>query len=154
MASRKLNWRTPQERLTGETSDISIFRFHFWQPIEYYNPIPKQSHDVWTPGRFLGIAWESGDPMTYYIETSNQRGRPTVLVRSTMRALNVLPNLPIGPSGERRIEEELDRRNLITDDQATAEDNQLLANSEGPNGNPNGHTDNEANQNTLDVDMG
>ena len=33
LASRKLNWRTPTERLTGDTPDISVFRFHFWEPI-------------------------------------------------------------------------------------------------------------------------
>ena len=30
LASRKLNWRTPLEKLTGDTPDLSVFRFHFW----------------------------------------------------------------------------------------------------------------------------
>ena len=29
LASKKLNWRTPKEKLTGVTPDISVFRFHF-----------------------------------------------------------------------------------------------------------------------------
>ena len=56
LASRKLNWRTPKEKLTGETPDISVFRFHFWELIEYYEPNAKQPHDGWEQGRFLGIA--------------------------------------------------------------------------------------------------
>ena len=45
LASRKLEWRTPQEKISGETSDISVFRFHFWQEIEYYDPSMKQPYD-------------------------------------------------------------------------------------------------------------
>ena len=29
LASRKLDWRTPTEILTGDTPDISVFRFYF-----------------------------------------------------------------------------------------------------------------------------
>ena len=55
LASRKLDWRTPKEKLTGETPDISLIRFHFWELIEYYNPNEKQPHDGWKKERFLGI---------------------------------------------------------------------------------------------------
>ena len=88
LASRKLNWRTPMERLTGDIPDISIFRFHFWEPIEFYNHTVKQPADGWMPGRFLGIAWESGDAMTYYIEPDHSLSghRNTILIRSTVRS--------------------------------------------------------------------
>ena len=86
LASRKLDWRTPHEKLTGETPDISVFRFHFWELIEYYDPTVKQPHNGWTTGRFLGIAWDSGDHMTYKIEPSDTNPRnPQVLIRSTIR---------------------------------------------------------------------
>ena len=87
LASRKLDWRTPTERLTGNTPDISVFRFHFWQPIEYFDHSVKQPDDGWLPGRFLGIAWESGDSMTYHVETDKPKGhgRNVILVRSTVR---------------------------------------------------------------------
>ena len=75
----QLNWRTPQEILNGETPDISVFRFHFWQPIEYYEPA-KQPKDGWGPGRFLGVTWDSGDDMTYYIEPDNKKNGKTFLI--------------------------------------------------------------------------
>ena len=102
LASRKLEWRTAREKLTGETPDISVFRFHFWQPVEYFNHDIKQPGDGWMPGRFLGIAWDSGDDMTYFIETeSHGKGRPSVLTRSTVRPRDPGGQVfPINPSGE------------------------------------------------------
>ena len=41
LASRRLGWRTPKEHLTGKTPDLSPFRFHFWQKVEYYDPSCK-----------------------------------------------------------------------------------------------------------------
>ena len=103
LASRKLNWRTPEEKLTGHTPDISVFRFHFWQEVEYYDPLAKQPSDGWTPGRFLGIAWDSGDCMTYYIETKNKNHCPVVLVRSTVRPKLHDDEFRVSPSGESTI---------------------------------------------------
>ena len=100
LASRKLNWRTPQEKISGETPDISVFRFHFWQEVEYYDPTCKQPESGWIPARFLGIAWDSGDFMTYYIETRSKTNRATVLVRSTVRTRSPLLNLFPDSSGE------------------------------------------------------
>ena len=88
LASRKLKWCTPQEKLTGNTPDISVFRFHFWEQVEYFDSNEKQPHDGWKPARFLGIAWDSGDAMTYIIEPiTKSRGRSSILVRSTLRRL-------------------------------------------------------------------
>ena len=86
LASRKLNWRTPEERLTGNTPDLSVFRFHFWQEIEWYNINAKNPDDGWTPGRFLGINDNAGDSMTYFIETKSPNGSPVVITRSNVRA--------------------------------------------------------------------
>ena len=67
LASRKFDWRTPTERITGSTPDISMFTYHIWKEVEYYEPKIKQPEDGWKPGRCLGIAWESGDELTFYI---------------------------------------------------------------------------------------
>ena len=54
--------------------------------MEYYNHDIKQPGDRWLPGRFLGITWESGDSMTYYVETKKPpgSGRNSILIRSTV----------------------------------------------------------------------
>jgi len=100
IASRKLNWRTPQEMLIGDTPDISNFRFHFWEPIEYWDPRDKQPRSGWKKGRFLGINWSAGDNMTYYVETEKDphEGRNVVLTRSNVRSRRRHTN--ISPSGE------------------------------------------------------
>ena len=101
LASRKLKWRTPKEKLTGETPDLSPFRFHFWEPIEYFDTSMKQPASGWKPGRFLGIDWDSGDFLTYFIETEKcpGEGRNMVLTRSNIRSRD--PNTSIlSDSGE------------------------------------------------------
>ena len=55
-------------QLTGEISNIFPFRFHFWEEIEFYDPMAKQPYDGWVPGRFLGITWDSDDVLTYFVE--------------------------------------------------------------------------------------
>ena len=102
LASRKLGWRTPEEKLTGDTPDISVFRFHFWQEIEYYNSSAKNPSDGWCDGRFLGINDSAGDDMTYFIEVKSPSGRPTVITRSNVRAkiLHDTINTTVSPSGE------------------------------------------------------
>ncbi|MGH7955291.1 MAG: hypothetical protein ACREOZ_04955 [Gloeomargaritales cyanobacterium] len=86
-ANRTLHWRTPIEVNTGHTSDISMFRFHFWEPIWYHDPTVKAPHSRLKKGRLLGIAHTSGDAMTYYIETEKEsgEGRNVVLIRSTIK---------------------------------------------------------------------
>ena len=39
------------EKLIGDTPDISMFRFHFWEPIEYLDPSVKQPDSGWKKGR-------------------------------------------------------------------------------------------------------
>ena len=78
--------------MTGETPDISLFWFHFWELIEYYNPNEKQTHDGWKKGRFLDIAWDSGNNMTYKIELiQSPRQSPQILICSTIRSYNQIP---------------------------------------------------------------
>ena len=60
-AKKKLEWRTPMEVMTGCTPDISMFRFGFWEEVEYFEPTAKFPHYTWLPGRHVGIAWDQGD---------------------------------------------------------------------------------------------
>lgn len=57
------------EKLTGNTPDISVFRFSFWQPVYYYEPTAKYPKPNFLPGRFVGIAWNHGDAFTYRVWT-------------------------------------------------------------------------------------
>ena len=68
-AKKSLGWSTSSEILNGDTPDISAFRFHFWQPIEYFDPTAKYPDSMWKRGRFLGIAWDSSDQFTFKLWT-------------------------------------------------------------------------------------
>ena len=117
LASRKLEWRTSTERLTGNTPDISMFRYHIWQQVEYYEPTVKQPQDGWKPARFLGIIWDSGDALTFFIEPEGQRGRPLYLTRSTIRPMHQPDITPVVPSGETDNQPSLRNSNVNIDDQ-------------------------------------
>ena len=86
-ANRSLEWRSAKERKTGHTPDISMFRFHMWEPIWYYVPHTKQPENSLKKARWLGFAHSSGDAMTYFIETENddKTKRNVILVRSIIR---------------------------------------------------------------------
>ena len=68
-AKESLGWTTSFERLNGDTPDISAFRFHFWESIQYYEPTSRFPEARWRTGRFLGIAWNSGDAFTFIVWT-------------------------------------------------------------------------------------
>ena len=56
IAKKTLGWRTSTEVLNGDTADISMFRFKFWELVKFYankEPFPQS---CWIMGRFLGIA--------------------------------------------------------------------------------------------------
>ncbi|MGH3053473.1 MAG: hypothetical protein ACRDL7_00670, partial [Gaiellaceae bacterium] len=87
-SNRKLGWRTPFEVNTGHTPDISMFRFYFWEPIWYLDPKIKAPLDRLKKARFLGLAHNSGDALTYYIETekTDPESRNVILVRSVIKS--------------------------------------------------------------------
>ena len=70
----KLGDKTLDEVLQSNTPDISVFRFEFWQPIEYLDPNVKYPNCKWKPGRFIGIDRVHGDPFTYKIWTEPEIG--------------------------------------------------------------------------------
>ncbi len=66
-ALKKLGWKTPMEKLFGNTPDISMFRFVFWEKVLYFDPMARFPEASFLPGRFVGIAWNHGDAFTYRI---------------------------------------------------------------------------------------
>ena len=154
LASRKLNWRTPHEKLLGDTPDILKFRFHFWEPIQYWEP-SKQPESRWKNGRFLGINESSGDDMTYFIETEKDpnEGRNVVLTRSNIRSRynqNFLPSGEIGSQDELLEENnEGNNNNSITEN----ERNNNININENNNGTRNNiHNILKNNENTIEVE--
>ena len=87
-AKSTLNWQIPQSLCSSNTVDISVFRYYFWQPIEYHQPGIRFPDCKWQKGRFVGIAWKHGDPFTYRIWTEPIVGDWTTgveLVRNVIR---------------------------------------------------------------------
>ena len=85
LAHPSLNWRTPMERHTGSTPDISpLLVFPFYHPVFY------RVHDGTFPsdgterkGRFVGVATSVGDAMTYKIVDDETN---KLLYRSSVRS--------------------------------------------------------------------
>eukprot|EP00957_Ditylum_brightwellii_P071085 5402874-Ditylum_brightwellii.AAC.1 len=74
IAKKGLEWKTPTSVLSGNTADISVFRFHFWQPNESLDSKPKFPDCKWQKKRFVGIAWDHSNPFTYLIWTEPDEG--------------------------------------------------------------------------------
>jgi hypothetical protein len=80
--------RTPMEALTGDTPDISVFRYYFWEPVWFMQiPGARQKEQRWVKGRFLGVAWSVGDNMCY--EVAPDPGEDTSMQRVVCRSLVV-----------------------------------------------------------------
>ena len=80
-SNQQLDWKTPFEAQFGETPDTSCLRFKFYQPIRIYNPFSKFPHDRWQKGRYLGVAEDVGDDITYIVEVEKE-GKKSILARS------------------------------------------------------------------------
>jgi hypothetical protein len=89
IAQRSLGWRTGEEALFGETSDVSVFRFPWFAPVWYYVPTRKLPRYKMKPGYFLGVEENIGDAFTYKIlpieDISQLRGKLRHLSRSVVR---------------------------------------------------------------------
>ena len=60
--------------MDNNTVDISVFRFEFWQQIDYYDQYAKFPACKWKEGRMLGQALDHGDPCTYRIWVEPENG--------------------------------------------------------------------------------
>ena len=87
IAKKSLGWKTSTEVLNGDTADISPFRFKFWQPIKFMtkSQFPESS---WEMGRFLGIAWDTGDLFTFKVwsEPGGDWSKGSEMTRNVVRA--------------------------------------------------------------------
>ena len=73
-AKESLNFKVPVEALTGDTPDISAFRYSFWQEIDYFDPTARFPLSPWQPEYFLGINWKGGDAFTFTVWTAGRDG--------------------------------------------------------------------------------
>ena len=71
VARASLGNRSPFEDFWGETPDISMIRFKFWEPVYYRNWTKTAGKVLMHPGRFVGFAWATGDPMTFKVLQCN-----------------------------------------------------------------------------------
>jgi hypothetical protein len=69
-AQKELDYRTALEKMYGNTPNISMFRFRFWEPVWYFEPTAKYPAANFLQGRFVGITWDCGDSFTYKIWTT------------------------------------------------------------------------------------
>ena len=104
LARQSLGWKTPNELLLGETGDISVFRFKWFQPVWYYAPDISYPEDKMLPGFVLGIAPTVGDGFSYtilpkkdYKDIPHYRN-PTTIVRSVVRSRDINDNIDSAPS--------------------------------------------------------
>jgi hypothetical protein len=125
VAHVQLNWRTPRERLTGTTPDISpLLRFHWWEEVYYKiddSDFPSDSREA--RGRIVGISEHVGHAMTYSILTDDTL---TTIQRSNVRSASITdaPNMKADIfSGEAK--EQLISSKISENGQGT-EDNRLM----------------------------
>ena len=82
------------EAFWGETPDISMIWFKFWEPVYYWNWTETASKVFMHPGRFMGFAWYTGYPVTFKVLQchAKPKRRSRVLHRGTIvpRALDAV----------------------------------------------------------------
>ena len=92
VSRESLNNRFLYETFWGETPEISMIRFKLWEPVYYQNLTETASKVLMHPGRFMGFAWDVGDPMTFKVLQchANPKRRAQVLHRGAVvpRALD------------------------------------------------------------------
>ncbi|MGH3055170.1 MAG: hypothetical protein ACRDL7_09360, partial [Gaiellaceae bacterium] len=109
IAIDSLGYITPYEYLIGETPDLSILQFEFWEPLLYLDPLSRFPQPSEKGGRFLGIAEYVGDSMTYWILPENEQSIARSCVRAVddnvrinRRAKDRIPNGILKTNDERR----------------------------------------------------
>ena len=75
LLTESLNWQTPLQTLTGETSDISVsMQFIFWEKV-YFSRVdttfPSQTTEE--IGNFVGFAESVGDAMIFLVLTQDTK---------------------------------------------------------------------------------
>ena len=89
-ATRSLDWKTPLEVAFGLAPDISaLLQYAFYEPIYYYDAEVSFPHSRELPGRFLGIAENVGDALTFQVLTDENRVICRSVMRSALDTINV-----------------------------------------------------------------
>ena len=83
IATRKLGWKTPHECHFGDTPDLSVFQFLFYEQIHYLEPNASFPKPNMLP--CLGIARTTGDAFTCYVLTKSEKGRDVIFTRKVVR---------------------------------------------------------------------
>ena len=86
-ARRSIGWRASHERTMGGTPDISKFLyFDFFDPLRYTTPNIRFPLNPDQAGRYLGVAHNTGDELTYKVMVDEHREnkKHTVVVRSAV----------------------------------------------------------------------
>ena len=88
---KSLHWRPPLQIVNGETLDISLLRFYWFQPVFFYDKDKSFPTNKLIPGFFLGFDITVGDGFCFKILVAKDikdipRSRPKVLTRSVVRA--------------------------------------------------------------------
>ena len=95
LSKSSLDGRTTSEKMVGQTPDISIFRFAWFQPIWYYNLTRSFPQDRMSPGFFLKITENTGDSFACHVSPAKdikdipRHRNPVVLVRCVVRPRNL-----------------------------------------------------------------
>ena len=83
LSHKILDYRTPLEVAFGETPDISsLLSFRWYDDVFYLDADETFPHSKEKPGKFVGIAENCGDAMTYLILTEDTK---QVIARSVVR---------------------------------------------------------------------
>jgi hypothetical protein len=69
---------------TGETTDISHIRFHFYKPVWYLNPTAKAGETRYLKGNFIGFSDTVGDNFSYEIAVKKTRSRKSKTLSRTV----------------------------------------------------------------------
>ncbi len=86
--------RTPLEILTGDTPDISAFRFKPYEPVWYLKTTATLDSREWVKGRFLGMAWTTGDQMCYKVVPEGSDKKQRIVHRSIVLPRHLDEELP------------------------------------------------------------
>ena len=104
-ATKSIGGMTPIEKAFGVTPDISaLLQYSFYEPVYYLNDITTHASFPNTKeslGRFVGIAESTGDAMTYYVLTTDNK----IIARSVMRSALTTENANLRISGANNVEE-------------------------------------------------
>ena len=100
LATQSIDWKTPIEVATGQKADTSaLLTYRWWEPVYYLDKdnssFPTKSKEKL--GRWVGVAENKGDALTYWVLTSETE---QVIARSVLCLATKHPNLKADKEAE------------------------------------------------------